>query len=342
MKKRMLAVILSALLVATASACNHTSDDNNPEKESTPITKDTENSHTENDHIPEEESTPVTEGTENLYPETEVGSDPSTDEEAQSAAKGSIVCNGNYNTKTVYEINQSGELTLHIENWSEDHLVSAVSLSSDTEIEAFVYAEKAIAVHNEHACLFLKENDEIIVVRLEKGSPDETVTRLEVNEDEIGIAANFIDENIGYLFTFQEVSDGPAGGSKVSGLFITKDGGNTWDLINVQNAASISLREHIIFAKMVSEDVGLISGNYFGADYNFCERTLLTTDGGLNWVNVADLPQINHLQWATVTDFAPVDDYYVMTVRYTISETNGTYSHAKYKLIDMNTWIRIS
>ena len=97
-----------------------------------------------------------------------------------------------------------------------------------------------------------------------------------------------------------------------------------------------------MYAKMISEDVGLISGNYAAADYNFCQRTLLTTDGGHNWVNVADLPQINDLQWAIVTDFTQVDDAYVLTVRYTASEATDEYGYAEYKLIDRSTWVRIS
>ena len=82
--------------------------------------------------------------------------------------------------------------------------------------------------------------------------------------------------------------------------------------------------------------------------YDFCERTLLTTDGGLNWFNVADLPEINDLEYAVITDFTKVDDSYVLTVRYTAVEANlesdsaNEYGYATYQLIDLNTWIRIN
>ena len=72
----------------------------------------------------------------------------------------------------------------------------------------------------------------------------------------------------------------------------------------------------------------------------YCERTLLTIDGGLNWFNIADLPEINDLAWAVVTDFVKADNSYVLTVRYTAKEgsleygTSDEYGYATYKLTD--------
>ena len=313
LKKRILAIVLLALFAISVSACNDMPNGNVIQ-----------------------EGMPTTAATEN---QTQI-----TDANVQVSVEGSIPCNGNDNIKITYKINQGGKVSLYIEDWNEVHRVSAVSLSSDTEIEVFRRIEKAIAINNNCACLFLPESDrKINVVRFEKGSTVETVTSIDLSENVIGIEGNFINENIGYLFAFKEVSNEHAiGGAKLSNLFITEDGGNTWNPIDVQNVSSISLREHIIFAKMISEDVGLISGEFFAACYNFCERTLLTTDGGLNWFNVENLPQINELLWAVVTDFKQVGDSYVMTVRYTASESTGEYGCAKYKLVDLNTWIRIS
>ena len=280
---------------------------------------------------------------ENQDANGEGGISGTNDKTESVVAEGSISCNGNNNTRMVYDINQDCKIMLHMEEWKEERLVDSVALSSDAEIEAFRRIEKAIAINDEHACLFLRSQGKITVVKLEKGSPNETVTSINVSEDVIGFYGNFISENIGYLFVYKEVSDGHArGGAKLSSLFVTEDGGNTWNLIDVQNVPSISLQEHIIFSKMISEDVGLISGHFFADDYDFCDRTLLTTDGGLNWVNVADLPQVNELPWAIVTDFVRVDNSYVLTIRYPASESTSKYGYAEYKLIDLNTWIRIS
>ena len=323
MKKRMFVMILAALLVATASACNSESNGNISGGEVS-TTASTEASNTED----------------------AVESEPTVDADEQIASEGTMICNGTQNSWLAYKITKSGKLLLHIEEWNEDRIISPVSFADDTKTEPFVYyyyTEIAIAVNSKRACLFLNKNDEIVVISFEKASQTETVTRLSANEDVNKIVGNFTSENTGYLFAFKEVSDGHAtGGAKISSLFVTEDGGKTWNPINVQAAESISLREHIIFAKMISKDVGLISGNIFAADYNFCKRTLLTTDGGLNWVNIDGLPQINELQWATVTDFTLADDAYILTVRYTVSEENDEYGYAEYKLNDLNTWIRIN
>ena len=296
------------MLVASASGCNHIS--NNNEGETTTVTQ----------------------------AQTEVG----TSAETQIATEGSIALNGNKSTAINYTITQSGEITLHLEDWQEEHVVTSVSLS-DEEISSFRRAFKVVAVGSQNACLFLAEQNKVTAISFEKGSPEEKVTSLDISQDIIGIAGNFTDDNKGYLFAFEEVSDGhAAGGAKISNLYVTEDGGVTWNAISTQYVSSISLREHIIFARMVSQDVGMISGNYFATDYNFCERTLLTIDGGHNWANVADLPQINELAWAIVDDFSLVDGDYILTVRYTASELENTYAYAKYQLVDMTTWVRIS
>lgn len=313
MKKIMLAIILSALLVACASACDNT-----------PTT-------TTNDSYTKEtiESAPIT---------------------TQTVAKSPIPYNGNDNTQILCHIHENGRITLPIADWNETRLVSSVSLSSDTEIERFRHCEKAIAVNNETACLFLGQTNQIQVIKFEKGSSSEMVTSLDVSEDAIGFKANFVNETVGYVFTFKEVLyyGHPRGSAVLSNFFITKDGGKTWNLIDVQNATPIALQEHIRFAKMVSEEVGLISGDIAASCYNFCERTLLTTDGGLNWVNVESIPGIHELPWAIVTDFTKADDAYILTLRYTAQEaslesgTTAEYGYATYQLTDPDTWIRIS
>ncbi|MBR2020335.1 MAG: hypothetical protein IKA05_08055 [Clostridia bacterium] len=240
-----------------------------------------------------------------------------------------------------YTFHQNGEFSIYIADWNEDHLVTSLS---DKEINAVKYSTTAVSANNECAFLILKQfyEPKITVLGFEKGSQSETVVNLDVDEFIYRVSGGFINENVGYLFAFKEVSEGPAGGSKLSNFFKTEDGGKTWDSINVQNVPSISLRNQIEFAKMVSEDVGLISGGSGPADYDFCERTLLTTDGGLNWVhvNIPELPQEDDLQWAKVADFTQVDGSYILTIRYGTPE--GTHVDAKYKLIDLNTWVRIS
>lgn len=243
------------------------------------------------------------------------------------------------NSNATYTFNQNGEFSVYIADWDESHLFTSFA---DVDIAAAKYLTAAISVNNERAFLLLNRyyENKITVVSFEKGSTSETVVNLDVDEEVCVISGIFINENTGYIFVFKEVSEGHSrGGSKLSNLFKTEDGGNTWNSINVQNAPSICLRNEIEFAQMVSEDVGIISGGIGPTDYDFCERTLLTTDGGLNWVhiNIPELPQDDDLPWAEIADFTQVDESYILTIRYETPE-----QYAQYKLIDLNTWVRIN
>ena len=315
MKKRIFAILLSALLVANVSACNYA-----PENEIDGTLEDTT----------------FSESTVEEPEETDAETPPTTWE-------GTIDCNGVYRDSTVmYTINQNNALTIHIKDWNEDHIVTSLS---DEDIKAFGGTTKAIVLNNDYAFLFLKREDistsKITVLKFEKNGQCETVTSLAVDNAVYKIGGNFISKNVGYLFAFKEEAGIYArGDSKLSSLFITEDGGNTWNTINVQSVPSISLSEDVIFSKMISENVGMISGRYWADDYSFCKRTLLTTDGGLNWVNITRLPQIDALSGTEVTDFIQVDDAYILTIRYETSE--GNYDYAKYKLLELNTWVRIN
>lgn len=320
MKKRILTMLLSALLVANISACNYV-----PENE---IEGTFENIDTTESNF-EKTDKKITES------ETNTETIPTTWE-------GAITCNGVYqNSAITYTVNQNNDFIIHLADWNEDHLLTSFSAK---DIRNSKYSAIAIGINRERA-FFLRYRyyeNKITVVSFEKGSTSETVVNLDVDEDVYEIGGNFINENVGYIFVFKEVPEGSRGSSKLSNLFKTEDGGNTWTSINVQSAPSISLRNDIEFAKMVSENTGLISGGIGPADYDFCKRTLLTTTGGLNWINVniPELPENDDLHWALVTDFTQVDKSYILTIRYETPE--GNYDYAKYKLLDTDTWIRIN
>ena len=272
--------------------------------------------------------------------------------EIKPARKAPTFHNGVWgNSNVTYTFNQNGDLSVHIADWDEDHLVTSLS---DQDINSSKYSATAIGVNNERAFLVLKQfyEPKITVVSFERGSQSETVVELDVDETMYEVegyilSGTFISEKVGYLFVFTEVVGGHSRGSaKLSHFFKTEDGGNTWNSISVQNFPLLDLREHIIFAKMINENVGLISGDIFATDYNFCERTLLTTDGGLTWLHVSipELPQDDNLPWAKVTNFTQIGESYILTIRYTKSEENFTctYDYAEYESVDLNTWTRIS
>lgn len=316
MKKRILAMLLSALLVMNISACVYA-----PENEIDETIEDTT--------FPES----TAEGSK-ITTESEENADikpPRKSPEFFNGVQG--------NSNATYTFNQNGEFSVYISDWDEDHLVTSLS---DMEIVAAKYRIAAIGVNNEHAFLVLNRyyENKITVVSFEKGATSETVVNLDADEAVYKIAGSFISENIGYLFAFKEKSGYHArGDSKLSSLFKTEDGGNTWNPINVQRVPSISLSEDIIFAKMADEYVGVISGRYWADDYNFCQRTLLTTNGGRTWGYISTLPKINSLYSPEIIDFTKCEEYYVLTVRHIISE--NSYEYAKYKSLDLNVWTHI-
>ncbi|MBE6628230.1 MAG: hypothetical protein E7629_04815 [Ruminococcaceae bacterium] len=252
--------------------------------------------------------------------------------------EGSLDCNGKYfsGSEVTYTVDQNNHFTIHIADWKEDHLLTSFSYQ---DIQTSKYSARAIGVNSERAFFLLHKyyENKITVVSFEKGSPNESVVTLDVDDDLYRICGNFVNETVGYLFAFKETMEGghSRGGSKLSNLFKTEDGGRTWTSVDVQNVPVTDLREPVVYAKMINEDVGLIYGHIFASDYNFCERTLLTTDGGINWFYISDLPLIEDHCLVEVIDFIQDKDY-ILTVRYLNSENN--YEYLKYVSSNLKSW----
>lgn len=330
MNKIMSAVLLSVLLLLNMCGCNF-----NFQNEKDELPENIGTAGNDNEIIQEEED----KTTENKEPA-----------EIKPPRKSPRFYNGvRYNSGVTYTFAESGVLSVYIADWDEDHIITSLS---DEQISAFKYSVTAACVNNDKALLVLKSFDEpqITVVSFEKGSQGEAVRNLDIDdidpslvtiESRDVLSVDFINENEGYIFVFKEVIRGyhSRGSSQLYNLLKTEDGGNTWSTINIEDSPLLDAREDVIFAKMVSEDVGIISGEYWAADYNFCERTLLTTDGGLHWVNITGLPQINDLYAAKIIDFKESGGYYILTVG---QYDEGIESVYMYKMIDQNTWILIN
>jgi len=322
LKKRFWAALLAVLMITNICACNYVSKDD--------IGEETiENTDTDESNFEE---------TDEKATESETNAD------IKPPRKSPAFYNGvSGNSNVTYTFNQNSEFSVHIADWSEYHLVTSLT---DKDINAVKYHATAVGAYSESAFLILTRfyESKITVVSFEKGSQSETVVNLDVDKFIHEVSVSFINENVGYLFAFKEAEEAvhSRGSLELSNLFKTEDGGKTWHSINVQNIPLLDLRNYIKFAKMISENVGLISGEIGPADYDLCERTLLTTDGGLNWVkvNIPELPQDDDLHWAVVVDFTLIDESYILTIRYKISETD--YAYAKYKLTDQNIWVRIN
>ncbi|MBQ8389227.1 MAG: hypothetical protein IJX46_09925 [Clostridia bacterium] len=91
---------------------------------------------------------------------------------------------------------------------------------------------------------------------------------------------NFINENEGYFFAFEDRSS-------LEFILKTEDGGNSWTAEELWSVPSIGYRESIICAEMINEKIGFIFASCGVEDNNFSSRTYITVNGGKTWEGVA-------------------------------------------------------
>ena len=132
MKKRIFAMLLSALLLANASACRYV-----PQSE---IEEPFENTDTIKSNFEE---------TDEKLTESE------TNAEIKTPRKSPDFYNGvSGNSNATYTFHQNGEFSLHIADWNEDHLIASLLYKDNNAVK---YSYSAVAVNNERAFLILKQ-----------------------------------------------------------------------------------------------------------------------------------------------------------------------------------------
>ena len=316
MKKRILAMLLSALMMVNISGCSYAS-----EKEIDETLEDT------------------------TFPESTAEESEETDTETpQTTGEGTIACNGvYYNSCVTYTFNQKGDFVLYIEDWNEYKTIPYFNYSK-TLLTDIIFT---VAVNENFAFLIFKPYGQsttpLNIIRITKGNEEMIANQISIADIIYfnNLYCNFINSQVGYLFVFEEGIGGFASGHiQLKTILKTDDGGITWGSIKTDNSPLINWKNTICFSKIINDNIGIISGRYWADDYDFCKRTLLTTDCGLNWVNITRLPQIDTLCGTEVTDFIQVDDAYILTIRHKTSETD--YSYVKYQSLDLITWILTS
>lgn len=219
-----------------------------------------------------------------------------------------------------YEYSKSGSMVyLQIDAWNQT-LVLPFTFKHIVEIKfaplaATIVGDKGFFVyHPDHSETSIK------ILSFTKGSDE--ITEQTITWDtaicQNQIFCNFIDDENGYIFVTEEI-DAPGfsrGAEKVSKLYKTQDGGKTWDSLNCDNIPYISLRESLVLAKFVTEDIAIIAGRIGATDCNLHERTYITQDGGLTW-NPILLPYPLNGEWdySEVVDMVLIDDCYYLTVK---------------------------
>ena len=175
MKKRIIATLLSALLLANVTACND---------------------------VPENEvggTFEKTDTTELNFEETdEKITESETNADIKPPRKSPAFHNGVWgNSNATYTFNQNGEFSVYIADWDENHLFTSFA---DVDIAAAKYRTAAISVNNKCAFMILEQfyKPKITVVSFERGSQNETVVEFDIDETtyEEGyvFSGNFINE----------------------------------------------------------------------------------------------------------------------------------------------------
>ena len=139
------------------------------------------------------------------------------------------------------------------------------------------------------------------------------------------IYCGFTDDQNGYVIIFhlQGYSVSPMDDIELACVLKTADGGQTWNLTEYHDFAVANGREYINAACFFSEDVGFFTARYYYTDH-FAPRTYWTLDGGRTWTSMPKLDFPNLLQpfgafgneaSSEVTDVCLVDGVYTITVR---------------------------
>lgn len=146
---------------------------------------------------------------------------------------------------------------------------------------------------------------------------------------------NFIDAQVGYFFHFMQ--EGHI--QKLKNYLKTTDGGKNWFYQTITTEPDIHRLEYIICAKMVTENVGLISGRYY-ADSDIRNRTYITSNGGLTWY----APEVNRnvLCCAEAYDMIYQNGDYILYFREKYL-SSGSYEYKYYMCSskDLQTWTLI-
>lgn len=187
-----------------------------------------------------------------------------------------------------YEYEDGGKVYLQIDAWDQTILLPFTY----TDIKglefspaATIYGDKGIFVYSPDG-----RGTSIKILSFNKGSDEITEQTITWEQSiyESQIFCDFMDDENGYIFVIEEGghSDFAYGYQKVSKLYKTQDGGKTWASIDCSNTPYTDLKNCLILAKFVTEEIGIIAGRFYYDNFDFNTRAFLTKDGGKTWTPI--------------------------------------------------------
>ena len=311
MKKRILAVLLSGLMLISATACDNVKEDEIDESERNAGNVPT-NQNTINDF-----------SKLNFYD--------------MNSSYDSFYINRTPVAK--YAINDDSKLCVYIQDWGEyrifpfdfertQDLINCVSVYENNGIlinEAYYKDISYLKVH-----LFSKESNEIVEYKI---NLDRTI-------NPSNLFCEFLDKNNGYIFVFEEFNGlSPKSNIRLAFLFKTFDGGETWMQTSLNNSTIVFDNEIPCIAEFINDNIGIISCRYNGSE-DMCKRTFFTFDGGKTWTAMSSLPYDfegkNGYDATEIANFSYADGEYYLDVRVR-TYYDGNY-YLKFTSSDLNSW----
>ena len=290
MKKRILAIFLSALLVTNISACNYVSNDS-PEEE------------------PNELSINESDDTEDLYINR-----------TQSQSNRNEEINQPVETFLNMENNQPQRGSEMMISEYQRIIGCYVTTKSSNNVQQLM-SEDESKIKVEHKGY---GSNLFYITTVQDGVEYKTNISLFEGIRTPDIYCGFTSEHNGYVIIFhmEGYSVSPMDDIELACILKTVDGGKTWDKTEYSDFRVSNGREYISAACFFTGDVGFFTARYTNSDH-FGPRTYWTVNGGETWTCMPRLDVPNVLEplgiegdfSSEVSDVSIVNGIYILTVR---------------------------
>lgn len=338
MKKRLFAMLLSALLLANMSACHYVSQNEldktientdtvefNSEK-TTQTNDETVDCNLEETTQPNDETEPQEDDLANRFPNTEVV----------------------YTDVFVKEL--------------KDKLGCHLTIKCGEDIKSFLYPR--------YYKFNIKQDPQktnVFHITTQEGYTEySTTVTLSKSYPMVQFYYNFFDSKNGYIMIFnmdlnakglpKEFNE-PLDATELRCLLKTDDGGKTWKATEYRNPPTVNAQEYVTRAGFITSQIGFFSTDYYdvtGCRKDFSERMFWTLDGGETWVRMSDacklsfpdvlgaLDQDGQAYGTEFSDLTKIGNIYVMTVKvchdntYRFDGENDLY--IQYCSTDLKKW----